>query len=219
MDEYIKHFREYIGFPEEIEINIHFFDSKDELYEKRIEMTLDISMKNSLRDNKYKNAEGCFIIPPRTNNSYDILLVCDGMYIYNLYHEIVHIHNLIKYRKKYQQDYSTIYQNTEFSNLDEFKARELSTVFFYTNIYQMSNMTYEAFIQEHLTSFIELESFLEKNIKPNEVTENKTYKYNLMQYMGFVSAVEILAKDKFVLPDFLKNNPIAGRIYRDMKSK
>ncbi|SDH04211.1 hypothetical protein [Marvinbryantia formatexigens] len=211
-------FKQYIKFPEDIELVVHIFESSSRMCEERIKMTSDERMKKVLQSDKYSSADGCIIIPPLSENRFDILVVNSDLVTYNLWHEMVHVRNVVEYRNRTGQNYDRLYSHILFVNWDEFEARKMSTRYLYEKMFESSGMAYDDFIEERQGVFENLARTLEEYITVDEITKEDNSKYNLMQYLGFVAAIEELCKDKFVLPRFLESHKTAMEFYEQFKA-
>lgn len=117
--------------PKDLTIEVEFCATTDDLYEKRCCLTTNATAKEHLQKNKekYRNACGCYIIPP-INNHFVILLKNCNIFLdaYNYLHEFVHVCNYL--------DYISIngcnnlfepFENHAHYLWDEYNARYIST--------------------------------------------------------------------------------------------
>lgn len=128
MDRYIETFLNVLKW--DAKINVHLFDNKDELHEARIEMTKDALLKEYLLSDKCMHSQGTYIIPPKSDTEYDILLVESELLIYDLWHEMVHVWNYYN-AVKIGYNYLNMVSEPMLYNWDEFQARRISTIMFF----------------------------------------------------------------------------------------
>lgn len=213
MDEYIELFFELMNFKEKINVTTHVYSSKSEMHKARIEMTKDELLKAYLKSDRCTQSDGCYIIPPVNDKEYDVLLVDSELIVYNLWHEMVHVYNYYNVMQK-GCDYMMMCTNATYYNWDEYRARKLSTIMWFEFLAIQSGEKYES--QDFFDGLAET---LRKEVKESELLDADIFKYNLMQYLGFVSAVEEICKDFFVLPSFIAETPSVLKQYNDLKEK
>lgn len=206
---YIKFFNEKCVGDQSIKYKVHNYKTKEELYENRIQMTTNNIAKKYLCDNKqeYIEAGGCFIIPPVNECEYDILLLDEKYWMYSLWHEMVHISNLLFIKSKMTVDYLDLYRAIEYSNYDEFLARAISTILLCIYFGQNNIVEYPPEIFDST-----LESMLKK-VPEIELAVGTVRRYNLMQYLGVVAAGCVICKDKWKMPEFVEKNKEVKKIF------
>lgn len=208
IEDFIAWFKQCVPNIEDIEFTVHILDNKEELLKRRIEMTPDGIFKDLIKSESkaYLAAKGCFIIPPVCEKSFDILL-CGENIEFLLWHEMVHIFNLIRARGQCEMDYIGIYSNIDFCNIDEFLARAISNIIFVKYHTQGVSITIEQNI------FDEMLNSLFANIQESELQSGMVKRYNLMQYLGTVASGKILCGKKFVTPEFVENNQVVKEVF------
>lgn len=209
MQKYINYFLEMVDW--EPQVNIHLYDNKIEMHNARIEMTEDELLRQHLKSGNYISSSGTYIVPPKSDDEYDILLVKSENLIYDLWHEMVHIwnyHNAIENGYNYME----LFSNPVYCNWDEFQARRNSTIMFFKYLENESGEKYKS--QDY---FNNLAQILQKGISTSELVDKNIVKYNLMQYLGFVSGVEEICKGFFRMPEFIENTPMLLEQYNALK--
>lgn len=199
MEKYINYFLDKINWKPQIKV--HLYDNKMEMHKARIVMTKDNLIREYLESGNCISSSGTYIIPPKNDEEYDILLVKSDLVIYDLWHEMVHIWNYHKAIKK-GFHYMDVVTNTALYNWDEFQARKISTIMFFKYLESKSGENFKS-----QDDFNKLAQILQKEIKDLELTDKNIVKYNLMQYLGFVSAVEEICDGFFQMLEFIENTP------------
>lgn len=199
MEKYINYFLDKINWKPKI--NVHLYDNKMEMYKARIAMTRDNLIREYLERDNCISSSGTYIIPPKNDEEYDILLVRSDILIYDLWHEMVHVWN---YHKVIENgfNYMDVVTNVTLYNWDEFQARRISTIMFFEYLETESGEKFKS--QDY---FNKLAQILQKEIKDLELVDENIIKYNLMQYLGFISAVEEICDGFFQMPKFIENTP------------
>lgn len=208
MEEYINYFLDMVNWRPKI--NVHLYDNEIEMHKARIEMTKDELIRKYLESENNTTSSGTYIIPPQNDEEYDILLVKSGILIYQLWHEMVHIFN---YHNAIESGYYylNLITNPTHFNWDEFQARKISTIMYFKYLEDVSGERFNS--QER---FDVLAKMLQKEIKDSELVDENIVKYNLMQYLGFVSGVEEICKGFFKLPEFIESTPMILKQYKDL---
>lgn len=206
MDEYIKIFLNIMKIEEKVNVTVHLYDNKEHMHEARINMTSDALLKEALKVKGFAKPCGCYIIPPVSNNNYDILLVRSDLIVYDLWHEMMHVYNYYQAMKK-GWSYMEMCTNTKYFNWDEFQARKISTIMWFEFLERSNKITLGQ------DSFDRLAEILKNEIPDSEYKEDK--KYNLVQYLGFIAAAEELCGDSYKLPLFVLETPEILKLYND----
>lgn len=214
-------FRNRYCIPEEMSYQVHLFNSREELYHQRICMTKNETSKHHLELNqqKYLYADGCYIIPPLKNDSFDILLHHRNeeqngvLLLHDFLHELTHICNIFEVKRIVNNfDYFTIFCNTYFTNWDEFKARYISSILIFKDYCKTQNRWS---IQDTLNV---IQNSLKQSIPDEEIKDGiDMLRYNLMQYLGFVAAREDEFSENFEMPEYILQNNVVNRIYNELK--
>ena len=210
MEKYINYFLDKINWKPQI--NVHLYDNKMEMHKALIAMTGDNLIREYLESCNCISASGTYIIPPKSDEEYDSLLVKSDIVIYDLWHEMVHIWN---YHKAIEKGfhYMDVVTNVALYNWDEFQARRISTIMFFKYLESESGEKFKS--QDY---FNKLAQILQKEIKNSELVDENIIKYNLMQYLGFVSAVEEICDGFFQMPKFIENAPRILEQYNALKN-
>lgn len=210
-----KIFYENFELNDEFHFEVYLCKDKDELYEKRLLMTRDPFMNKVLKTNPEKYAaNGCWIYPV-INDSFNILLTSNeeliDIVVYNFLHEFVHIYNYLEVGEK---DYYDGLFNVDFNNCDEFLARYESTKMFYFNYLEWEKN------EKYYKELLNLAAELQKDIKQDECVDlEKVSRYNLMQYLGFVYAIEQSYRDYFEMPQFIIQNEKVFDLYSKLTTE
>lgn len=212
MEEYVRMFLDLINWNPKI--NIHLFKNKNDLHKARINMTKDEFIKEHLKSAYCMHPEGTYIIPPVSDDEYDILLVkLEDSTVYNLWHEMVHIWNYHNNIKKVSS-YLDMLSNPTYFNWDEFQARKMSTIMWFTYLERTRGESIAS--QE---SFDKLAKLLQNEIKDTELVDEEVFRYNLMQYLGFVSGIREVYNNLLELPDFIQKTPVVLSQYNKLNKK
>lgn len=124
----------YVKVPDEVDLLVKFYESQEELYNARLQLTNDEIYKQVLiqKKDKYQNVDGCFIISPEGKRYTILLNKASGRNLiigYDYIHELVHVCNNYEYIciSGNSNNYE-IYQNESFTFWDEFYARYISSI-------------------------------------------------------------------------------------------
>lgn len=210
MDKYIELFWKLSNFTPRLNVIVHLYANRCDLKKARLDMTGDTLLKEIIASGRYDGTSGCYIMPPTSILNYDILLVDSDIFVYDLWHEMVHVCNYYNATQK-GIDYMTMCTNAMYYNWDEFQARKISTIMFYKYVEFVSGEKYES-----QDMFNDLGKILRNEVPNSELMEDSTFRYNLVQYLGFVSATEEICKDFFELPTFIKRTPNVLAFYNEL---
>lgn len=184
------YFSEIKKMPKELTIEIEFCSSTDELYKRRCILTRNPIAKANLEENaeKYKNANGCYIIPPEDYH-FVMLLKSSNVFFeaYDYLHELTHICNYMDYLNSTKcDDYFKPFQNHAFYLWDEYNARYIST----------------CALIEYLESCCEREDISETITKICKCLRNCCEAENIKSYDGSQLLGAVEAAHKY---DYIKN--------------
>ena len=179
--------------PDTIETEIILCSSKEELFRKRCELTGNPSALLNLLYNKdkYSNAAGCYIIPPKDKYQFTILLLrstSDFYDAYNFAHELVHISNYFEYfnASSCTNPFEPL-EKQKFTLWDEYNARYVSTIAIIEIFEPEAN-------KKDLCHCIKVIG----DVLRKCVTEDNIESYDGSQLLGFVEA----ALEKGIIPNY-----------------
>ena len=196
---------------ENIKTGVILARDEAELYQKRLELTEDKTVKSDLikRKKGYARAAGCFVMP-QINGRYDILLVYkegkEELCAYNYIHEYQHVMNYDEYFSIASiSNPLAPYKNRKYYLWDEFTARYYSTLVLGEYI---KNEVSESAASELLSSICG-----SLFVYTGKLAET----YNGVQFLGAVAACDKLGLSEGILENCSEYELMVMEKYRSIQ--